>query len=88
MIAASSTQCNGHIFVIFPQYHLITASTVDPSMSPPLMSVPIADVVVTVFTAVSALVRLCLDVHIHHVAFQGVLVHEPLATLLADKPLL
>ena len=56
-------------------------------MPPPLMCIPVASVIVPVFTPISALVGLGLNVHVHSVPVHLVFAHETFATVLTVETL-
>ena len=50
------------------------------------MGAPVAGVIVPIVTAISALVRLRLDVHVHPVVVHGHPAHKSFATVFAVEP--
>ena len=55
-------------------------------MPSPFMSAPVTRVVVPIVTTISALVRLCLDVHVHSVVVHCHPAHESFAAVFAVEP--
>ena len=55
-------------------------------MPSPFMGAPVTGVIVPIVTAISALVRLRLDVHVHSVVVHGHPAHESFSTVFAVEP--
>ena len=56
------------------------------TMPSPFVGAPVTGVIVPIVTAISTLVRLCLDVHVHSVVVHGHPAHKSFSTVFAVEP--